>query len=63
MRKLYNKPAVYSPTAYFTKNKSGDKRVARIFFEDNAGELALDIVGVDAEKIARFIIERQEEIK
>jgi hypothetical protein len=58
MKELYK-----NPSCYWRKIDGHDYRVAVVFYEEMAGHEAFEIVGDNADAIAKFIIENQENIK
>ena len=58
MKELYK-----NPSCYWRKIGKKETRVAVVFYEETAGHEAFEIVGDNADAIAKFIIENQEQIK
>ena len=58
MNKLYK-----NPSCYWRKKGKNEIRVAVVFYEETAGKEAFQIVGDNADAIAKFIVENQEQIK
>jgi hypothetical protein len=58
MNKLYK-----NPSCYWREKGKNVIRVAVVYYEETAGHEAFEIVGDNADAIAKFIIEHQEQIK
>lgn len=58
MNKLYK-----NPSCYWREIDGQNYRAAIVFYEEKAGQEAFEIVGDNADAIAKFIIENQEKIK
>ena len=54
-------PPLYQKSSGYWNNKG--QRVVNIFHRDIPGEVVLQVVGSHAELVARFLVERQDDIR